>query len=221
LLDYLDNLRVTIVTAVWGASLASLPRGRRVAVTWLRIAHMLGRELLTGTLTLRAASLVFTTLLSLVPLLAVSFSLLKAFGVHNKLEYTLFQLLDPLGERGAEFAVRIVEFVDQVKVGLLGGVGLLILFLTVISLVQKVEKALNTTWRVNQSRSFVQRFSGYLSVLLVGPPISNLRRPGRMAPMDGERRASKTFSMANSLLSPRPACPRKFFYSYSRCATSE
>jgi membrane protein len=169
LLDYLDNLRVTVIAAVWGASLASLPRGRRVAVTWLRIAHMLGRELLSGTLTLRAASLVFTTLLSLVPLLAVSFSLLKAFGVHNKLEYTLFQLLGPLGERGAEFAVRIVEFVDQVKVGLLGGVGLLILFLTVISLVQKVEKALNTTWRVHQSRSFVQRFSGYLSVLLVGP----------------------------------------------------
>ena len=130
---------------------------------------MLGRELFAGTLNLRAASLVFTTLLSLVPLLAVSFSLLKAFGVHNKLEQTLYRLLSPLGERGAEFAVRIVEFVDQVKVGLLGGVGLVILFVTVISLVQKVEKALNTTWRVGRSRGFVQRFSGYLSVLLVGP----------------------------------------------------
>jgi membrane protein len=130
---------------------------------------MVARELAQGTLTLRAASLVFTTLLSLVPLLAVSFSLLKAFGVHNKLEHVLFGLLEPLGERGAEIAHRIVEFVDQVKVGVLGGVGLLILFLTVLSLVQKVETALNTTWRVRQSRNFVQRFSGYLSVLLVGP----------------------------------------------------
>jgi len=169
MLDYLDNLKAAIAATVWGASLGSLPRGRRFVVRWLRIAHMLAREVFDGTLTLRAASLVFTTLLSLVPLLAVSFSLLKAFGVHNKLEYTLYRLLEPLGERGAEFAVRIVEFVDQVKVGLLGGVGLLILFLTVLSLVQKVENALNTTWRVRRSRSFVQRFSGYLSVLLVGP----------------------------------------------------
>lgn len=169
MLESLNKPKAAIVATVWGTSLGSLPRGRRFAVRWLRIGHMLVRELFDGTLTLRAASLVFTTLLSLVPLLAVSFSLLKAFGVHNKLEYTLFRLLEPLGERGAEFAVRIVEFVDQVKVGLLGGVGLLILFLTVLSLVQKVEKALNLTWRVRRSRGFVQRFSGYLSVLLVGP----------------------------------------------------
>jgi len=133
-----DTYRMLWVEALW--------------IRTLRLAWALGRDMLDGQLTMRAMGLVYTTLLSLVPLLAVSFSLLKAFGVHNKLEYTLFRLLEPLGERGAEFAVRIVEFVDQVKVGLLGGVGLLILFFTVISLVQKVEKALNTTWRVHRSR---------------------------------------------------------------------
>lgn len=169
MLDQLDNVKASIAAAVWGASLASLPRGKRGTVKALRMVHMLFRELSEGTLTLRAASLVFTTLLSLVPLLAVTFSLLKAFGVHNKMEQVLFRLLDPLGPRGAEIATRIVEFVDQVKVGVLGSVGLAILFLTVLSLVQKVESALNTTWRVRQSRSFPHRFSRYLSVLLVGP----------------------------------------------------
>ena len=169
MIDALDNVKAALIAAVWGASLAALPRHRRGAVKWLRITHMLVRELASGTLTLRAASLVFTTLLSLVPLLAVSFSLLKAFGVHNKLQAVLMQVLEPLGERGAELATRIVEFVDQVKVGVLGGVGLLILLFTVVSLVQKVEEALNSTWRIHKVRSFGRRFSGYLSVILVGP----------------------------------------------------
>ena len=91
MLDLIDNIKGTVAGAVWGASLASLPPARRRAVKLVRIVHMLVRELTEGTLTLRAASLVFTTLLSLVPLLAVSFSLLKAFGVHMRLENVLFQ----------------------------------------------------------------------------------------------------------------------------------
>jgi membrane protein len=168
-MDVIDNVKAAIGASVWGASLAAMPRHRRGTVKWLRIVHMLGREMASGTLTLRAASLVFTTLLSLVPLLAVSFSLLKAFGVHSRLEDVLLHAFAPLGERGAEIAMRIVQFVDQVKVGVLGGIGLVILLLTVLSLMQKVEAALNATWRVHKMRSFGQRFSGYLSVLLVGP----------------------------------------------------
>ena len=165
----LINFKRTVVDGIWGIPLASLSPWRRGAVMAVRIVCMLARELSQGSLTIRAASLVFTTLLSLVPLLAVSFSLLKAFGVHTRLEIILFSVLEPLGEQGLEIAKRIVEFVDQVKVGLLGGVGLLILFITVISLVRKVESALNTTWRVLPSQNFVQRISGYLSVMLVGP----------------------------------------------------
>jgi membrane protein len=169
MIELLDSLKLSIAGAIWGVSLASLPPARRRAVKAVRIVHMLGCELAFGTLTMRAASLVFTTLLSLVPLLAVSFSLLKAFGVHARLEVVLLSAMEPLGEKGVEIASRIIEFVDQVKVGVLGGVGLVVLFVTVISLVRKVESSLNTTWRVRPSRNIMQRISGYLSVLLVGP----------------------------------------------------
>lgn len=169
MIEQLDKLKRSIAGAIWGVPLPSLPPVRRGVIKAIRIVYMLGRELAQGSLTMRAASLVFTTLLSLVPLLAVSFSLLKAFGVHTRLEVVLFSFLEPLGDQGVEMASRIVEFVDQVKVGVLGGIGLLILFITVISLVRKVESALNTTWRVRASRNVVQRISGYISVLLVGP----------------------------------------------------
>jgi membrane protein len=51
----------------------------------------------------------------------------------------------------------------------LGTVGLLFLLFTVVSLIQKIEQAFNATWRVAGSRSLGQRFSNYLSVILVGP----------------------------------------------------
>ncbi|MEM7252806.1 MAG: YhjD/YihY/BrkB family envelope integrity protein [Pseudomonadota bacterium] len=134
-----------------------------------RIIHMVLREIAGGQLTLRAMGLVYTTLLSIVPLLAVSFSVLKGFGVHNQLEPTLLRVFYPLGAKAAEITERIVGFVENVKVGLLGFVGLGLLLYTVISLLHKIESAFNETWRIRQQRGIGKRFTDYLSVLLVGP----------------------------------------------------
>lgn len=165
----LAQLRARINHALWGQPLRDLRGWRRACSHAIRIAYMMLREFLSGGLSQRAASLVFTTILSLVPLLAVSFSVMKGFGVHYRIEQLLFNLMAPLGPQGQEFAVKIVAFVDNVKVGVLGGVGLVILLFTVLSLLQKVEASLNHSWRVRHTRSFAARFSGYLSVLLIGP----------------------------------------------------
>jgi len=134
-----------------------------------RLLYVVVRDLADGQLTLRAMSLVYTTLLSLVPLLALSFSVLKGFGVHNQIEPLLKNVLLPLGEQGVEISQRIIEFVNNVKVGVLGSLGLFLLLYTVISLIQKIERAFNFTWHVSQTRPFAQRFSDYLSVIFVGP----------------------------------------------------
>lgn len=149
--------------------LSRLPGWQRAGVQLARLALALHRDLSQGHLSLQAMGLVYTTLISIVPLLAVSFSVLKGFGVHNQLEPLLFNALEPLGEGGIEVAGRIVEFVDNMRVGVLGSVGLAILLYTVVSLLKKIEEAFNDTWRVRRTRSFTQRFSHYLSVLLAGP----------------------------------------------------
>lgn len=141
--------------------------------TWLykvgRTAYAMVRDVLSGQLTLHAMSLVYTTLLSIVPLLALSFSVLKALGVHQKMEPFLFQFFQPLGPQGIELAERILGFVDNMKVGVLGSVGLALLVYTVVSLLQKIERSFNMIWRVPDMRSMAQRFSNYLSVIMVGP----------------------------------------------------
>lgn len=141
--------------------------------TWLhsagRTAYALVRDVVNGNLTLHAMSLVYTTLLSIVPLLALSFSVLKALGVHQRVEPFLYQFFEPMGPQGIEIAEQILGFVDNMKVGVLGSVGLALLVYTVVSLVQKIERSFNMIWRVPDMRSVAQRFSNYLSVIMVGP----------------------------------------------------
>jgi membrane protein len=120
-------------------------------------------------LNLQAMSLTYSTLLSLVPFLAVMFSVLKAFGVQNALEPFLARMLAPLGSEASALTSRIIGFVDNLRVGILGGVGLAMLFYTVVTLVAEVEDALNRIWRLPRSRTWPQRITAYLSVVLVGP----------------------------------------------------
>ena len=120
---------------------------------------VLTRDIVRGQLTLRAMSLVYTTLLSIVPLLALSFSVLKAFGVHNQTEPMLRSFLSPLGEKGEEVSHRIIEFIQNMNVGVLGSLGLALLLYTSVSLMQKIEESCNFLWHISQPRSIGERFS--------------------------------------------------------------
>ncbi len=142
--------------------------GRRL-LTPGRYALALLRDLLEGQISLRAMSLVYTTLLSLVPLLALAFSVLKAFGVHNSLEPILAQALEPLGDQATVISDNIIAFVDNIKVGVLGSIGIGLLLYTSVSMISKIEASFNFIWNIKQERGFTQRFGEYLSVLLIGP----------------------------------------------------
>lgn len=155
---------------LWHPNLSKLPGPGRLGIRIARVGFAVVKDLARGYTNLHAMSLVYTTLLSIVPFLALSFSVLKGFGVHNQLEPLLQSLLlAPLGERSAEITGNVLDFVDNIRVGVLGAVGLGILVYTVISLVQKVERAFNQVWRVSHIRPLGQRFSNYLSVILIGP----------------------------------------------------
>ncbi len=137
----------------------------------LRYPYALIRDITRGDLTLRAMSLVYTTLLSVVPIIALSFSVLKGLGYHRELEPILYSFLEPLGDRGYELTAQIMSFVDNVRGGVLGSLGLMFLLYTLITTVEKVEESFNFVWRVEKPRSFGRRFSEYVSVMVVGPAV--------------------------------------------------
>lgn len=153
----------------WLWDLEALARHPRQLVYAGRYAFVLGRDLLEGQLSMRAMSLVYTTLLSIVPLLALAFSVLKALGVHNSLEPVLHEFLSPLGSQADALTANIIGFVENIRVGVLGSVGVAILFYTAVSLIQKVESAFNYIWRIERPRPLSQRLGEYFAALTIGP----------------------------------------------------
>jgi membrane protein len=146
----------------------------RWAAAPLRHLYALLRDLVRGELGLRAMSLVYSTLFAIVPVVAVAFSVLKAFGYHRELEPVLFEFLRPLGEQGGRITERVMTFVENVQGTLLGTIGFVFLLYTVVSMIQKVEGALNFTWHVERPRSLARRVTEYLIVMLVGPVVAVL-----------------------------------------------
>lgn len=165
----MKSIRDFLSRDLWRVDLDSLGWPQALLVKVLRLLSVSVRDLSEGLINLRAMSLVYTTLLSLVPLLAVSFSVLKAFGVHNQMEPMLANFLAPLGEKGEELTRTIIGFVENLNVGILGSLGLAMLVYTAVSLIQKMEDAFNEIWKIRHQRSLARRFSEYMSVLLIGP----------------------------------------------------
>jgi membrane protein len=164
-----DNLIEKFSNFLWRSRPGPLAWWKRFLLFVGRLLFRVFLDVNESHITLRAMSLVFTTLLAIVPLLAVSFSVLKGFGAHNQYEPLLLGALQGLGEKGEEISRKIIDFVENVKVGMLGTLGLAFLFYTAISLVQKVEVAFNNIWHLQQSRTVMRRISDYLSLLIIGP----------------------------------------------------
>ncbi|MGE0680500.1 MAG: YihY/virulence factor BrkB family protein [Candidatus Binatia bacterium] len=154
---------------LWTVNLSTAPAPTRLKIYALRLAIVAVKEFQRDQLALRAMGLVYTSLLSFVPFLAVTFSVLKAFEVHQSLEPVLARVLEPLGAQGAELSQHVILFVNNLKVGVLGTVGIAGLFFTVISLLGQIEDALNQIWSARRARTLARKFTDYLSVILVGP----------------------------------------------------
>jgi membrane protein len=141
-----------------------------VLVRILRYPYAVARDLAHGDINLRAMGLVYTTLLSVVPLIAFAFAVLKGFGAHRELEPIVHEFFRPMGEQGAfEITTRIMEFADSVSSGVIGSVGFALLVWTLLQTIEKVEDSFNFLWRVEQPRSWGRRIAEYLSLMIIGP----------------------------------------------------
>ncbi|MDH3747073.1 MAG: YihY family inner membrane protein [Gammaproteobacteria bacterium] len=163
------NLRENLEALIWGDLLVKRGAAGRMLATVLRYLYAVLRDVFSGQLTLRAMSLVYTTLLSVVPLLAFSFSVLKGLGVHEVVTEQLHGFLEPLGDKGTEYTDDVLGLVEKVNGRVLGGIGLAFFIYTAISMVQKTEESFNYVWYVIKKRSFSRRFVEYVFVLLIGP----------------------------------------------------
>ena len=146
------------------------PSGRswwwRALINLAQVLTLVVRGFITDGCMLRASALTFATLLSLVPLLALMFSLLKGLGVQNDIEH---MLLEQFTVGGSSVVTKIVEYINNTKVARLGSFGLVFLIITVLALLSNIEKSFNRVWGVKETRPLLRRFTDYFSVITIGP----------------------------------------------------
>jgi membrane protein len=135
----------------------------------LRVVILSVRGISSERAGLRASALTFYSLLSVVPVAAMVFGIAKGFGFEENLEKLLLK-----GLEGQEEIVRkVVDFahalLEDVKGGFIAGLGLAILFYTIIKILSHIENAFNEVWGIKKARSLSRKITDYLSVMLIGP----------------------------------------------------
>lgn len=160
------KLRGKIKNLLWEQNPADLSLLQRILLRQIQTAALVVRDFGVNQCLLRASALTYYTMLSLVPLLALTFALLKAFGVQNLLQPLIIEKLNVGDGRVADI---ILGYINNTQVTQLGAVGLIFLIIAVVSLLTNVEKSFNHVWGVKSVRPLLRRFSDYLSVILAGP----------------------------------------------------
>jgi membrane protein len=154
---------------IWKDDALELRKPFGTLLLMLRVSLLLIDDFRNPTTRLRAMGLVYLSIMSIVPLLALSFALLRSFGVHNQFRDIMMRGVEPLGEQGGEVVDFILSFVDSMQIEGLGYAGLGVLMIAVISALQMVESALNEVWHVKRRRRLVHRISTYVLIMIVGP----------------------------------------------------
>ncbi|MEI6066909.1 MAG: YihY/virulence factor BrkB family protein [Methylococcaceae bacterium] len=118
---------------------------------------------------LRASALTLYSILSIVPVIAMLFGIAKGFGLETILEK---QLLENAPNQDA-MVLQLISFaqnlLDSTKGGVVAGIGIVVLFWTIINVIGNIEESFNFIWKIGKGRSISRKFSDYLSLMLLAP----------------------------------------------------
>ncbi|MFA9395765.1 MAG: YihY/virulence factor BrkB family protein [Halodesulfovibrio sp.] len=156
-----------VTRGMWRVDLDTLPMVQQWGVIFCRRLSVIFNGFLLDNCMLRATALAYTTLLSIVPFLAVVFAISKGLGVQNSdtLRYILLNA-SAGNNKAVEF---LLEYVNNTDVTTLGVIGVATLLFTVISLMGNIEAAFNTIWSVKRGRTMWRKFTDFFSMVLIAP----------------------------------------------------
>ncbi len=158
-----------ILSDIWKMPLEQLPKSKLLLIKSLRVIIIAFEEFKKNRCVHRASALTFYVLLSIVPIVALIFGISKGFGFEEMLKKELTDKLSSTPEIIDQVWTFSQRLLENTKGGLIAGVGLIILFYTVMRTLGNVESAFNDIWKVKKPRTWVRRFTDYLSVMLIAP----------------------------------------------------
>ncbi len=161
-----------INTGIWEIDVKTYPPVLGFFLRQLRIIVLSFKEFRGNRIQLRASALTYYSLLSIVPIAAMAFGIAKGFGFENRLETELRQRvaeqaeLEPVVEYVLEYAHSTLQNING---GVIAGIGLVLLFWSVMKVFGNIENSFNAIWQIRRSRPFARKFADYLSMMLVAP----------------------------------------------------
>jgi membrane protein len=159
-------------TSVWEARLKDLSRIEALFFKYLRIILLALRGFMRDHCQKTASVLTYYTLLNVVPVIAVAFAIAKGFGLQKLIETEILQIAAKANWQ-SDITRQIITFshklLEQAKGGLIAGIGVVLLFWTVISILGKIEESLNDIWEVKKSRTLVRKFGDYIAMMILAP----------------------------------------------------
>jgi membrane protein len=161
----------SINDAIWHTHLSELSRRKSFLIRQVRIIVLAARNSLNDKVYLRASALTFYTLLAIIPVIAIALAIAKGFGLDQNLESIITNSKD--FQSYSELLTPLLETakntVQQTRGGYIAGVGVIILFWCVVSLLDQIETSFNHIWQISSSRPWYRKFTDYLTIMLIAP----------------------------------------------------
>jgi membrane protein len=167
--QYVHSIRKFIEIDLWKVKISTLPRPKAFVYQQLRIWIIAIAEYKKDKIVDKASALTYFSLLSIVPVIAMAFGIAKGFGLEDRLESELDNLLfggqEAVLHQVLEFSKRMLNEADG---GIISGISFVFLLYAVLRLMYNIELAFNDIWDT-KSRSWQRKVSDYIAIILLGP----------------------------------------------------
>ncbi len=164
-----QQLLFFLKTGIWRIRSEDAGPVRWFFIRILRILLLTFRGFVENRCQLRASSLTFYSLLSVVPVMAMAFGVAKGFGFQRALEREVGRVFTAHAEIADQIMVFANRLLDNTRGGLVAGIGFTFLVWTVLKVLSNIEQSFNEIWGVQEARSWVRKVSDYLSLTLLLP----------------------------------------------------
>ncbi|MBD3264229.1 MAG: YihY family inner membrane protein, partial [Candidatus Omnitrophica bacterium] len=154
---------------IWRLRLKDYHPVKSFFIKQLRIILLSLRGFTEDKCQLRASALTFYSLLSIVPVVAMAFGIAKGFGFEKLLEKQLLSRFTGQEEVMSQVFSFARSLLENTRGGVVAGIGVALLFWTVVKVLGNIEKSFNDIWGVKQQRNIGRKFSDYLSIMLICP----------------------------------------------------
>lgn len=165
----LSRLKCFLFETLWETPLKKLSFFKKYSYAFLRSILLTIYGIKKHILFLHAAALTYVSLMSMVPMFALMFSVSKGLGAQNRLRENIHNWLMAMPEQIQTFIETIFIYVDRTDFSALGVIGLLLLFYSSVSVLSNIEHTFNGIWSVQRSRPFFRKIADYISVIFIIP----------------------------------------------------